>query len=50
MPAGVAYLSLECLLYDVDYEGEISFVHDSNLIAKAFVSVIPVKVKKRVNG
>ena len=43
---GNGYLSLEFLLYNVSYEGYISIVYKSLIIAKLFVSLTPVKVKK----
>jgi hypothetical protein len=47
--SGFAYLSLECLLYNISFEGEVYLVFNTKIIAKAFVSLIPVKVKKRTN-
>jgi hypothetical protein len=36
-------------LYNISFEGEIFLVSNTKIIAKAFVSLIPVKVKKRTN-
>jgi hypothetical protein len=47
VPSGFGYLAIECMLYNISFEGEISFVFNSKLIGKAFISIIPVKVKKR---
>jgi hypothetical protein len=43
---GNGYLSMEFLLYNISYEGYISIVYKSAIIAKLYVSLIPVKIKK----
>lgn len=37
---------MEVLLYNLSYEGYISLIYRSNIIAKIYVSITPVKVKK----
>lgn len=44
MPQGIGYVSLEVLLYNLSYEGYVSIVYKSAVIAKVFVAVTPVRV------
>jgi hypothetical protein len=37
---------MEVLLYNLSYEGYVSLVYKSNIIAKIYISITPVKVKK----
>ena len=46
---GIAYLSMEVLLYNLAYEGYISVVYKSVIVAKLYVSLTPVRVKKHTD-
>lgn len=37
---------MEVLLYNLSYEGYISLVYKANIIAKIYISITPVKVKR----
>ena len=40
---------MEVLLYNLSYEGYISVVYKSVIVAKLYVSLTPVKVKKHTD-
>jgi hypothetical protein len=37
---------MEVLLYNLSYEGYVSLVYKANIIAKIYISITPVKVRK----
>jgi hypothetical protein len=43
---GVGYLSLEVLLFNLSYEGYISVVYKSVIIAKLYITLTPVKIRR----
>ena len=47
IPQGIGYVSLEVLLFNLSYEGYVSVVYRSAVVAKAFLAVTPVRVERK---